>query len=808
MIKIKSIKNIALPILISISSLASSIVLADAWLENNASAIWERSPGVYKEGNDWYVIFHAAPSDTNVKIQGDFTNGVTNAVSLTRTPDGKFWWLKGNDATFSRAPKHGDSYRFSVTRNGSTQTMQDPAARWVTDSNLTTGDSRITISSNYQWKSSDWIRPSQDKLNIYQVHPLRFTDRNGGSPLQEVTEELDGDGSNDYINNLGVTALELLPVNEFSGDLSWGYNPSFFYAIEASFGGPDHLKAMVDTAHQNGIAVILDLEFNHIATGDNILWAVDNQTYVDGDTVWGGLYNFDNDIAKHFLIQNVLFLAKEYKIDGFRFDHTNSIHNDNSWSHTVNGSGGGWGFLRELYGKTKQLDDNIWFTGEELPDWWGITADDAGSTVAGSNHAPMDSQWTDEFHDKFKAVLTDSNTSLDNLYPVFGHFGDGWQDATIYTESHDEVGNTDDRIAKRGRDGKGWEMNQISLAGTILARGTPMFFMGQEAAEGKQFHIDWWDDRLDLTSYENNSERKKILDWAKKMNEIRGNDLTTLATGNSWVTHIHNNNRIATFTRADAKYAVVMNFGPTTYSSYDVGISGRYIELANTSWPQYNIGGTAWASRGGEQAFDINNVNIPAYGVVVLMKDASTPNLAPIANAGSDVTVEVGNTVTFNGAGSYDNDGSIASYDWDGGLADVAQPTKIFSAEGEYIFNLTVTDDNGESSNVDSVKVKVNDSNATVSVNFTCQHGSTQWGQNVYVVGNINELGNWDAVNAIKLYPTSYPTWTAVIDGLPNNTYIQWKCIKRDLGTVVWQSDGNNSVTTGVRGTRNSIGSF
>lgn len=806
--RIKSLmKKVGLPLLLSISSLASSAAVADAWLDNDANAIWQRSPGVYKEGNDWYVIFHAAAGDTNVKIQGDFTNGAANAIPLTRTPDGKFWWFKGSDASFSSVPQHGDSYRFSFTRDGSTQTMQDPAARWVTDSNLTTGDSRITISSNYQWQSTGWTRPSQDKLSIYQVHPLRFTDRNGGSPLQEVTEELDGDGTNDYINNLGVTALELLPVNEFAGDLSWGYNPSYFYAIEASFGGPDHLKAMVDKAHQNGIAVILDLEFNHVATGDNILNAVDNTTYIDGDTVWGGLYNFDNDVAKHFLIQNVLFLAKEYKIDGFRFDHTNSIHNDNSWSHTINGSGGGWDFLRELYGQTKQLDNNIWFTGEELPDWWGITADDTGSTVAGSNHGPMDSQWTDEFHDKFKAVLTDSNTSLDELWSVFGHFGDGWQDATVYTESHDEVGNTDDRIAKRGRDGKGWEMNQISLAGTLLARGTPMFFMGQEAAESTQFHIDWWDDRLPLTTYETDTGRKKILDWAKKMNEIRANDLTTLATGNSWVTHIHNNNRVATFTRADAKYAVVMNFGPTTYSNYDVGISGNYIELANTSWPQYNIGGVPWASRGGDQAFNISNVNIPAYGAVILMK-AGVANQAPTANAGPDVTVAVGTTVTFNGLGSSDSDGSIVTYDWDGGLADVAQSTKTFNSVGSFTFNLTVTDDDGATSPSDSVTVTVTNNNATVGVNFTCQNGSTVWGQNVYVVGSISELGSWDYANAIKLDATSYPTWTGTINNLPANANIEWKCIKRDVGSVVWQNGSNNTVITGSSGTSNSTGSF
>jgi len=711
-------KSFLIQIFIITTFFFSSLTIADAWLDGDPNAIWDRSPGVYKENNNWYVIFHAAAGDTDVKIYGDFTNGQTGAVALTRTPDGKFWWFKGTDASFTRAPIHGDEYRFMLNRNGVAMTFQDPAARWVTHSGLTSGMSKINLTSDYQWSSNNWVRPTQDKLNIYQVHPLRFTDRNGGTPFQEVTEELDNDGTNDYINDLGVTAIELLPVNEFAGALSWGYNPSFFYAIESSYGGPDQLKAMVDKAHQNGIAVILDLEFNHVASGDNILWALDNTTYMDGDTVWGPLYNFNNDVAKHFLIQNVLYLAKEFRIDGFRFDHTNTIHNSGSWFITVPGDGGGWDFLREMYGKVKALDNDIWMTGEELPDWWGLTADDIGSSVEGSSHGPMDSQWTDTFHDKFKAVLTGGH--LDDLWAVFGHFGDGWQDATVYTESHDEVGNTDDRIAKRGRDGKGWEMNQLSLTGTVLARGTPMAFMGQEGGEVTQFHIDWWDDRLDLTDYETNTSRSKVLAWYQKMNEIRANDLTTLATGNSWITHINNGNGVAAFSRADGKYAIVMNFGPTTWSNYDVGVSGNYREVANTSWPQYNLSGTAWASRGGEQAFQISNVNIPAYGAVVLMKEEIVP----------------------------------------------------------------------------------------VTVNFTCNNGTTVWGQNVYVVGNVPELGSWNSANAIKLDPTSYPTWTGSLANMPASSNIEWKCIKRDVGSVVWQGGANNSVTTPASGPVNSSSSF
>lgn len=681
---------------------------ADGWLDDDANAIWDRSPGVYKEGDFWYAIFHAEVNDSNVRIYGDFTGGVGGAVSLTRTPDGKFWWFKGSDDSFAAAPQHGDEYRFLVNRGGVDVSFQDPAARWVTHSGLAEGMSRIHLSDAYQWQSQGWTRPAQEHLNIYQLHPLRFTDRNGGTPLQEVRAELDNTGQHNYINELGVTAIQLLPVNEFAGALSWGYNPSFFYAVESSYGGPDDLKAMVDKAHENGIAVILDLEFNHVATGDNILFDIAKDTYIDGDTVWGGLYNFDDDVAKHFLIQNVLYLAREFRIDGFRFDHTNTIHNIFSGFVTQQGSGGGWNFLRELYGKVKALDGGIWFTAEELPDWWGITSDNSGSSVEGSIHGPMDSQWVDTFHDNFKRVLTGGH--LDALWPVFGHFGDGWQDATVYTESHDEVGNTDDRIAKRGRDGKGWEMNQLSLVGTVMARGTPMVFMGQEGAEARQFHIDWWDDRLPLFDYENDLGRQKVLAWYQALNGIRAVDPVSLSSGDSFITHIHNDNGVIAFSRDNGKYIVVMNFGPTTWQDYDVSISGVYREIANTSWPTYNLSGTPLASRGAELAHDINRVHIPAYGAVVLQRAEHA------------------------------------------------------------------------------------------SVTFSCANGVTQWGQNVYVVGSVPELGEWNTDAAIKLEPNQYPTWNITLDNLPANTPLQWKCIKRDVGPVIWQAGDNNLATTGNGG--------
>ncbi len=631
-------------VLVMLSGMTDSNLIADTgWLDNNPTAIWSRPPGFYKVDDGWIGIIHVKSSVESVRLAGDFTDWKDHAVELTKTPDGKFWWLKAKDSAFVRPPKPGDKYKFILKQGGNDKWTQDPAARRVENSGLES-NSIVTVSSDYVWHDAAWTRPEWYQHSIYQVHPLRFTSRNKDNagttlpPLRQIREELNNDGKNDYLNKVGTTAVQLLPVNEFAGDISWGYNPSFFYAIESSYGSPDDLKSLVDTAHQNGTAVILDLVYNHGGTGDNVLWdiAQDNLhsgTYYDGDTVWGAMINFDNDVARHFFVQNIAYLAKEYHIDGFRFDFTRPIHDENDSNIKERGTGGGWNFLREVREKVKAVHPGIILIAEELPNTWYVTREVIDSSFGGDSHGPFDSQWCDPFHDRFKAVLTGQH--LNNLYDAFTEFGDSWQDGLIYSESHDEVGNTDDRIARRARDGKGWEMCQIAAAGTLLGRGVPMIFMGQEAGESMQFGQDdgklgaynpgtghtWWDDRLDLQAYETDTGRKKVRDWYRKVLDIRKADMQTLANSSIEIKHIHDKNGVAAFTRGNGQYLVILNFKQNSWESYNVGVSGRYREIANTSWPAFNLGGYAERSRQGDQARDISEVPVPAYGAVILKRE-------------------------------------------------------------------------------------------------------------------------------------------------------------------------------------------
>ena len=133
-----------------------------------------------------------------MRLAGDFTDNLAGALDLTRTPDGKFWWWKGTAGSFARAPRAGDRYGFALTNGDGTDTStQDPAARRVESSDLS-ARSLVTVSSDYAWHDQAWSRPGWEYYQIYQLHPLRFSDRNPAlTPLERITGELDGDGRDD-----------------------------------------------------------------------------------------------------------------------------------------------------------------------------------------------------------------------------------------------------------------------------------------------------------------------------------------------------------------------------------------------------------------------------------------------------------------------------------------------------------------------------------------------------------------------------------------------------------------------------------
>ncbi len=576
-------------------------------------------PGVYERDGMLCFALHS-PTASAVEITGEWEKESDHPVQMQSTRDGTYWWTRILVSDVVRSLDRNDYHKtwYKYRLNGVIN-RQDPAADWVENSGPESY-SRLVNHDRYQWRSKDWQTPGPEYLIVYQLHPRRFSQRfpeKELSPLRLLAEEVSNPQG--YLRQLGITAIQLMPVNEFTGDESWGYGPAFYYAVESAYcgddEGPDDLKYFIDTCHEHGLAVLLDVVFNHAGTSDNILWSIARESFFDGDTSWGAMINFDHPQVIHFFEQNLLYLRREFRVDGFRFDHTHTIvHSSENGGHvTKAGSGGGWDFLHKLRSAVHGVDPHCLLVAEHLPNEWGLTR----------YGGPMDSQWCDSFHDrlvdaargdhvisKLAAALKITHTSCNQ-----------WYETTNYPESHDEVGNVNDRIANVGGFGQGLRRNKVAAAVTILSRGIPLWFMGAESGESAQFFSNG-SETLDLDNYMTDDARGRIRAWWKVLCDLRhGNPKIQ---GPAPLTVHFAENKILAFSRGKGmEFFVVLNFGywsgwrPLTELNFP---HGRYKELWNSTWPAFAVESEDEQSNGGRDARlqQRDWLQIPDYGVVIL----------------------------------------------------------------------------------------------------------------------------------------------------------------------------------------------
>lgn len=573
-----------------------------------------RRPGSYEENEHVHFVIHA-PNAAQIDVIGEWADSEMNPIPMRSTRDGSYWWARvprnelGSDY-------HGKHYQLRF--NGG-KIMQDPSAGWV-ESSWNGAKSRLVQSDRFVWHDQQWRRPGWEYLTIYQLHVTRFTDRfqDEPAPLKRVAREIDNQAG--YLRGLGVTAILLLPVNEVGTMNSWGYDPAFFYAIENSFGGPDALKELVDTCHRHGLAVLIDVVFNHGGTVDNILWEIARDSFFDGDTAWGAMINFDHPQCRHFFAQNLVYLAQEFHIDGFRLDHTGTIvHSDvwDRWSGYVrkHGSGGGWDFLHALrYALHTQVDSKCLLMAEHLPNEWSLT----------NQGGPMDTQWCDNFHDRMVDACKGNYVmpALADAFKLSRTACDDWYKVTNYSESHDEVGNVRDRIAYIAGWKRGWRMNKVAAAATLLSRGIPMFFMGEESGEDLQFSFGG-DSTLYLDNYLKDDDRSRIRDWWRELILLRRNPSLQ---GPSPLDVCFADGQLLAFTRGQrSDFFVMLNFGGWT-GHHNLGYlnlpDGNYCELWNSTWPAFAIRSEDEEEHtNGGRGARLNRshwLHIPSYGALML----------------------------------------------------------------------------------------------------------------------------------------------------------------------------------------------
>ncbi len=272
--------------------------------------------GATMDGTNTHFVLYA-PNAKNVTVK--LFSPVTLDVEMQLTEDKQYWWAT---ATVSA----GQNYKYLLD---DTTWVSDPYARAYDESD--NFNSLIMDSSTYSWNDGGWAKPARSKLVIYEMHIKDFTrndsDATSGANYLGVIDKIQ------YLQDLGVNAVELMPIQEWSGGwYSWGYNNSGYFAPESSLSSDisdgsayDEFKQLVDALHQAGIAVILDVVYNHTSNDQNLLWMIDSDLYFSGSTPWGNRFALELPATSKFVYDNMKYWMDEFHIDGFRLDSTENI---------------------------------------------------------------------------------------------------------------------------------------------------------------------------------------------------------------------------------------------------------------------------------------------------------------------------------------------------------------------------------------------------------------------------------------------------------------------------------------------------
>ncbi|MFD1163856.1 alpha-amylase family glycosyl hydrolase [Hwangdonia seohaensis] len=319
----------------------------------------------FNDNGDGTVTFVLqAPLKSDVFLIGGFNNWTLNQAYQMKK-DGDTFWLtvNGLDPNTEYAYQYFIDYSIKVADPYSIKILDPDNDQYISNTtypNLMaypTGETTGIVSTfkinetEYVWQNTTFTRPNKENIIIYEMLLRDFTE---SSSYQDAITHLD------YLQNLGVNAIELMPINEFEGNISWGYNPSFYMALDKAYGTANDLKAFVDACHQRGMAVITDVVFNHSYSQSPLLqmywdsannrpaanspYYNQNHNLVDNTAAhWGYDFNHESNYTVNFFNDVLSFWMEEYKIDGFRFDFTKGFSNTiysgaNNWASAYDAS--------------------------------------------------------------------------------------------------------------------------------------------------------------------------------------------------------------------------------------------------------------------------------------------------------------------------------------------------------------------------------------------------------------------------------------------------------------------------------------
>ena len=535
-----------------------------------------------------------APHADEVSVVGTFNDWDAAAHPMTRGGEG-VWKVE------IPGVQTGDEYRYRIVTSGMEYLRIDPYARRVTSS---VGNAIIRVPREKD-TTQQFTSVHRNELIIYELHIGTFgkeLGESGPGTLEGATGHLA------YLRDLGITAVEIMPLAEFAGGYSWGYNPSHIFAVESDYGRPRAFREFVDEAHRHGIAVIVDVVYNHFGPSDLDLWQFDGWSENDkggiyfyndwrAQTPWGETRpDYGRREVREYIRDNALMWIEEFDVDGLRWDMTAFIRTVHGRDNDPEGDlPDGWNLMQWVNSEIRRVKPGAVTIAEDLQNNPHLTKkqEDGG--------AGFDAQWAAPFVHTVRLALTaaeDSARDMDALRDAILHRYDlDAFERVVYTESHDEVANGKARVPEEVDPGKAssWAAKKKSALGAVLvftAPGVPMLFQGQEFLEDDWFHDQ---DPLDWTKKDRYAG---ILQLYKDLIALRRNrdNLTKGLSGQDVdVYHVDREKNVIAYHRWESggpgdSVVVVANFSAHPVEHYAIGLpaAGEWFVRFNSDSRHYD----------------------------------------------------------------------------------------------------------------------------------------------------------------------------------------------------------------------------
>jgi maltooligosyltrehalose trehalohydrolase len=436
-----------------------------------------RQPGVSFTVDEARILVWA-PDAQQVSIQLEATSAT---IGLEREVHG-YW------SVVSRAISPGDRYR--IVLDGK-DPLPDPASLKQPDG--VHGPSDAVDIRSLSPQDAGWSGIPLSEYIIYELHTGTFSE---AGTFSGIADRLD------LLQELGITAIEIMPIAAFPGNSNWGYDGVFPFAAHAGYGGPEGLASLVTAAHSRGIAVVLDVVYNHLGPEGNYFGSYGPYFTEKYQTPWGSAINFDDagcDAVREYFLTNALMWLRDFHIDALRLDAVHAIK-DFGAAH----------FLRELRKAVDALEHE---TGRR---YHLIIENDLNDPRYIGDYASggfaNDAQWVDEFHHALRVAAGQPKTGYYSDFDGLEHLAKSYRDAYVYdgqysphrnkrfgapaehargerfvvfSQNHDQVGNR--MLGERSSTLYSFEMQKLLVAAVFISPYIPLIFMGEEWSEPAPF---------------------------------------------------------------------------------------------------------------------------------------------------------------------------------------------------------------------------------------------------------------------------------------------------------------------------------